>query len=251
MLASNGERMPPWGVPVRLAVEALFGEDPGPQERLHPSQDTLVPDPTSHPAHQGRVVDLIEARRDVRLEHPLVVTGRRSEVVDLSDSVPGSALRTKPVAARVEIRLEDRLEHQLQRGLHDPVTGRRDPETTDLARRLGDRLLPHPLRSEPAGLEIVSQPAQHPHSTGTDRAGCHPVDSGGASEVPSMGRAVGRRVTLAGPRPCCRLGSRRRCTRGAVKAGAPRRTNDLDRSGRTGTPRAFVDVQRCCGNGVD
>ena len=59
----------------RLAVEALFGEDPGPQERLHPAQNPLVPDATAHSAHQGGVVDLVEARRDVRLEHPLVVAG--------------------------------------------------------------------------------------------------------------------------------------------------------------------------------
>ena len=76
MLASSGERIPPWGVPVIVSrSQALFGEDPGPQERLHQAQDALVSDPTSHPAHQGGVVDLVEARRDVRLEHPLVVPG--------------------------------------------------------------------------------------------------------------------------------------------------------------------------------
>jgi site-specific DNA recombinase len=56
-----------------LAVQALFGEDPGPQERRHPAQHTLVSDPSTHPAQQGLMVDLVETRRDVRLERPLIV----------------------------------------------------------------------------------------------------------------------------------------------------------------------------------
>jgi len=34
--------------------------------------------------------------------------------------------RAEPETNRQEVRLEDRLEHDLQRGLHDPVTDRRD-----------------------------------------------------------------------------------------------------------------------------
>ena len=58
----------------RVPVDGTLTEDPGPQERPHQAEDTLVPDATSHSAHQGHVVDLIEARRDVSLEHPLVVS---------------------------------------------------------------------------------------------------------------------------------------------------------------------------------
>ena len=66
MLASSGERMPPCGVPVIVSrMRAVLGEDAGLQERLDQRQDALVPDPIAHPAHQGRVVDLVEARRDV------------------------------------------------------------------------------------------------------------------------------------------------------------------------------------------
>ncbi len=57
----------------RVPADGVLGEDAGPQERLHQGQDALVPDPISHPAHEGAVVDLVEARRDVRLEHPVVV----------------------------------------------------------------------------------------------------------------------------------------------------------------------------------
>jgi site-specific DNA recombinase len=102
----------------RLAVQSLFAEDPGPQERLHQSQHPPVPDPISHAPHEGGVVDLVKARRDIRLEHPLVVASRCAEEVDLGDGVPGSAPRAEAVGARLEIRLEDRLQHQLQGGLH-------------------------------------------------------------------------------------------------------------------------------------
>src|SRR5215203_5245619 len=100
--------------------------------------------------------------------------------MDLSDRVLRSTLRTEAIAGWLEVRLEDRLEHQLQRGLHDPVCGHRDPQRTDLAARFGDRLLPHPTRNEPAGFEIVSQPAEQFPDTEHDGAGCHSIDAGGS-----------------------------------------------------------------------
>jgi hypothetical protein len=108
-----------------------------------------------------------------------------------------AALRAEAVGTWLEVRLEDWLEHQLQRGLHDPVCGRRDPQRTDLAARFGDRLLPHPLGDEPAGLEIVSQPAEQSRSTEHDRAGCHSVDAGGS-------------CALVAPHPCPRHDEERR-----------------------------------------
>ena len=98
---------------------------------------------------------------------------------------------SKPVGAGVEVRLEDRLEHQLQRGLHDPIGGGGDPQTTQLARRLGDRLLPHPLGNKPASLERSSHLAQQPPSPGADSARSDPIDPGGS-------------CTLVGPHPAPR-----------------------------------------------
>jgi len=98
--------------------------------------------------------------------------------VDLSDRVLSSALRTETVGTRFEVRLEDRFEHQLQRGLHDPVTNSRDPQRADLAARFRDRFLSHPFRPKPAGFEIISQPVQHRLNTSDDRARCHSIDSG-------------------------------------------------------------------------
>ena len=76
-LASSGERIPPCGVPVSVSSQrAVLAEDARLQERLHQSQDALVPDPSPHPVHQGRMRDLVEAGFDVALDDPLVGAGR-------------------------------------------------------------------------------------------------------------------------------------------------------------------------------
>ena len=50
ILASSGERMPPWGVPVLVSLpHPILREDAGVEERLHQSHDTLVSDSMSHP----------------------------------------------------------------------------------------------------------------------------------------------------------------------------------------------------------
>ena len=100
--------------------------------------------------------------------------------MNLSDRVLGPSLRAQTVGTRFEVRLEDRFEHQLQRGLHDSVSDSRDPQRADLAARLGNRLLPHPLGPEPASFEIISQPVQHRLDTEDDRSRRDPIDSGGS-----------------------------------------------------------------------
>src|SRR5450631_887897 len=99
--------------------------------------------------------------------------------MDLGDRVLRSAPRAEAIRTWLEVRLKDRLEHQFQRGLHDPVIGSRDPQPPDLARRLGDHLLPHPLGDKPASLEIISQPVEHHPSPGTNGARCHSINPGG------------------------------------------------------------------------
>ena len=62
-------------------------------------------------------------------------------------------LRAKPETARGKVRLKDRLEHDLQRGVHDAVTHRGNRERSLLGRsRLGDIHPPrrkHPIRPLP------------------------------------------------------------------------------------------------------
>ena len=75
---------------------------------------------------------LVEARRDVRLEHPVVVPG--AEGVDLGDRVLGPAPRAEAVTNRLEIRLEHRFQHQHQGSLDEPVHRRRDTQPPELPR---------------------------------------------------------------------------------------------------------------------
>ena len=76
MLASSGERMPPWGVPVLVSrsmpsserMPALRNAFTSPRTRLSPTRRRTR-------SIRAGVVDLVEARRDVTLQHPLVGAG--------------------------------------------------------------------------------------------------------------------------------------------------------------------------------
>jgi hypothetical protein len=79
--------------------------------------------------------------------------------MNLGDRVLGPAPRPKPVGARLEVGLEDRLQHQLEGGLHDPVADRRDPQSAQPAAALGDQPLLDRLRPEaPARSSSRSSP---------------------------------------------------------------------------------------------
>jgi len=121
------------------------------------------------------VVDLVEARLDIALKHPLVVPSAGGHVDDLGDGVVSPALRAEAVGTRLEVRLEDRLEHQLQGRLDGAVPGGRYAQPPELAAPLGDEPLPHGQRDEPSGLEIISQPDEVPPAE-DDGARCHSVD---------------------------------------------------------------------------
>ncbi len=154
---------------------------PGFEERLHQRQHTLVLDPGPHPVHHGRVRAVVEGRLDVRIKHPLVTPG--AVEVDLSDRVLGSPLRPEPVRARLEVRLEDGFQHQLQRGLDDPVRDARYAQLAELSRpsRLGNQPFPHRQRPERAVLEGGPQVLQKPGHAHLllDPGGGHAVHAGG------------------------------------------------------------------------
>lgn len=107
-----------------LVPFAEFGHDPGFEERFHQRQHAFVLHPRSHSVHQGRVVDAIEARLDIGVQHPAISLG--TEQVNLGYRVVRTPVRPEPVRARTEVRLENGLQDQLQCGLHHPVGGRRE-----------------------------------------------------------------------------------------------------------------------------
>ena len=145
---------------VRVLPLAGLGEDPGLEERFHQREHALVLDPGPHPAHGERVREVVEGRLDVRVQHPPVTAG--AELVDLGDRVVCSAPGPEPVGDRLEVRLEDGLEHELQRGLDDLVRQGGDAELANLPRpaRLGDLALPHRQRHKRALLQLGTQVGQ-------------------------------------------------------------------------------------------
>jgi site-specific DNA recombinase len=136
-----------------LAVAAL-GEHTGLEERLDQSQHTLVLDPTSNTVHEGRVVDRVEARLDIGVQHPPVTLG--AVLVNLGDRVLGAPHRPEAIRDRLKVGLEDRLQHELQRCLNHPIRHGGDAELPQLPRpsRLGDLAFPHRQRPERAPLEL-------------------------------------------------------------------------------------------------
>jgi hypothetical protein len=151
----RGEDPALWGAGDRPLKATLLGQDPGVEERLDERQHALVFDPVAHAVHQGRVVDPVKARLDVGLDHPLICAG--SEVVHLGDRVLRPASRSEPVGARLEVGLEDRLQHQLKGGLNDAIGHGRDPEATAFAAALRDRPLPDRHRPVAPTLELLAQ----------------------------------------------------------------------------------------------
>ncbi len=78
-------------------------------------------------------------------------------MVYLSDRVMRSAFGAKAVAARQEIRLENRFQHHLEGGLDHSVAHGSDAKPAALATGLGDHHFPYRLRVKPPCLETFSQ----------------------------------------------------------------------------------------------
>ena len=161
---------------VRLSRNAILGEDAGLEKRLDQRQDALISDSPTHPVQQGRMRDFVEARRDVRLQHPLIRVGR--EVVDLSNRILCPSVGPETVGERMEVRLPDRLEDQLERCLHGTVPRGRDAQPPGLPVGLRDMSLSYGQRRERPGFEFISQPRQKRLRWRLDGARLHFVDSG-------------------------------------------------------------------------
>ena len=155
-----GKDRPLRGTGAGIRQRAILSEDARFKERLHQGKDAFVPDAGPHPVHKSGMRDFVEAGFDVAFHDPLIRAG--GEVVHLGHRVVSPAVRAEPVGAREEIRLEDRLQHQFQGGLGDPVTDGGDPQVADLAARLGNRSPPHRQGAEGTGLEISPQFRQEP-----------------------------------------------------------------------------------------
>jgi hypothetical protein len=169
------------------------------------------------------VIDLVETRLDVGVQHPLVALATKQ--VDLSNRVLRPPPGPESIRDRLEVGLEDRFQHQLQRCLHDPVRHRRYPEATNLSRsaRFGDGALPHRKRPERSRLQLGTQIVQEARNAHTflDIGDREAIDAGGTgtpvTRDPVERHDQRRRVvheieqiiepaTMVGRRPTVKLG---------------------------------------------
>ncbi len=136
---------------------------PCPQHRAQQLQDRLVTDAFLYRLHQLLMRNRGKAARDVRLDHPPAAP--RALVNEHLQGILLRPPRAEPEADRQEACLEDRLEHDLHRGLHDPVTDRRNRQRPLLARRRARLRDIDPARGQRAVaalLQFAGQLAEQP-----------------------------------------------------------------------------------------
>ena len=131
-MQSSGEITPPCGVPLTLRLTAPVLHHPGAQHRPQELEQVAVDDPFLYRRHQPLVRDRLEAVGDVRLDHP--APAPEALIKDELQGVVRRPSRSEAERARLEVGLEDRLEHRLRCRLHDPVAHRRDRERPLLPR---------------------------------------------------------------------------------------------------------------------
>jgi len=104
--------------------------------------------------------DIVQGRLDAGVQHPPVPAS--AEHVNLGDRVVRPPRWPEPVGDRLEVRLEDGFQHELQRGLDHLVSHGGDAGFPELPRsaRLRDQPLAYRQRPERARLQLVPQVIQ-------------------------------------------------------------------------------------------
>src|SRR6266536_2249230 len=106
-------------------------------------------------------------------------------MMDLGDRVLSAPVRAEPIRARLKIRLEDRLEHQLQASLDHPVSDSRNTEFAEFPALLRYQHPTHRNRPELTRLQRIPDLPQElpgPHRC-LDPAGSGPVDTRSAGAL--------------------------------------------------------------------
>ena len=130
--------------------------EPLPQELQHPP----VRDPSCYEPQQLRLIDAAEVVADVGIEHVVAASGTHHP--QRLQCLCGTSLRPKPVRRGAEVRLEDRLQHQRRRHLHNPISHRRDAKWPPAAIGLRDVTPQNRLRTIPACAQHRAELVQHP-----------------------------------------------------------------------------------------
>src|SRR3954471_4196158 len=115
----------------------MLAHDPCGEKAPDQGQDALVGYPAAHLFQHETVLERSETVLDVSLDHPRIRAWRVDEEPHLFDGVLRPAPGPESVRGRTEVRLEDRLEHELARRLHDPVAHGGDAQVLSFPERLG------------------------------------------------------------------------------------------------------------------
>ena len=151
--------------PVRAALAALtvLLDHRHLQPRLDEAEHPSVAHAPRDALHQLRVRYLAEVVREVRINH--FVAAPVQQTMDPSDRVLGASSRPVSVLLRLQVRLEDRRQHQHRRRLRNPVPQAWNAQGTELPRLLlRDEHLSHRTRLVGAFLQVPRQfpdPAFH------------------------------------------------------------------------------------------
>ena len=103
-----------------------------------------VNDPPRHRPHQVLMRNRVEILRQIGVHHIGIAAAEQR--VHFLDRVGPAPPWPVAIGRGIEVRLEDRLQHQLGGGLHHPVPDRRDAERPLAAAGLWDHHPPHRLR---------------------------------------------------------------------------------------------------------
>jgi site-specific DNA recombinase len=158
-------RRPPRGLlpATHPAIPDLVGlGDRRLQPLLDQPQHRAITDTTGHARHQRGVRNRVEVLRQIGV-HNLGVS-LVNGAGDLANRVERAPLRSIPVGRLVEVRFEDRFQHQFDGRLHHPVPYRRNPEWPFAAAWFGHHHPAHrrrPIRLLAQFLSQCRQPRLH------------------------------------------------------------------------------------------
>jgi hypothetical protein len=152
---------------------------PGAKPTTQQLDDPLIDYPSLDLSEESLVRDLIKTCLDVGVEHPQSATVDRRP--DGLQGMMRRTLRAKPVAAREEVGLENRLKDDLRCRHHHPVGDRGNPERTGMSRppRLGDMHTPKRLGPIGPDLQLPGKGLEEIADPGAlDLLDGHTIDAG-------------------------------------------------------------------------
>src|SRR5208337_1000949 len=140
--------------------------------------------------------DRVEVFRQIGVDNVGIAPAKQP--VRFLDGVDRAATRPIAISAVLEVRFEDRLQHNLGGGLDHPIPDRRDAERTFAAARLGDRRPPHrigPIRLRNEFLAQARQPYFHARRVNLLEG--HPVNARRSRIVAGQRIGVSKNVLAA------------------------------------------------------